>query len=1730
MDNLDIEVKSSEKVQSEVSVSENESKAAKEPARINTQATANYISVMSRQKGLLAESSQRTYNQLSSSLNTYVQDPQSVKDIDVDRDSSSLGHYRKLTVQVINRDPSLQEKVAQDLSTSKEMVRSRDAASTLEQNMKKLPDSLSEGVPAGKNLSKLICQSVVNLTDYENMGAGLQRDLAIREVYPPQSELSLRSKIATSDALSASIAYVKSNQPEVLEKLEVDAPVEKPKPGTSTPQIMTRYLRKALDEFPEGSTYLDIFKQNRQKAEAAESETEYNDDISKNTAKRIHDLIHKAAVTARKGNLIPASDRAAQVSNTQAAVADESVKTAAEGKMRDASTLSLSELSARAAKLQQQFREERIRLAAEGKLPDPATRQSLSNVNEQDIKRVDEAFEQKLTQTKAALEQTKPQTQVQSESRTLQAESAKGEQSAAETLKTSGEQPKPEVKAEVKAEIKSEVQSPKSEQAKGETEAQKAETVKSETVKAEQSQPAKTETAAPKVEQVKAEAQAPKSEQVKAETPAPKPENVKAEVSVLKESVVSEAKTALSTEPQAKNAPAAAQNQLSADEIKKLALEAVKEALKESVKTQIEVSQNSAKAAASEVVSELKAQLEASQNNAREMASMVKEALALKAQELSDRTQANTTAEPHVPADKAMSELRQNAQSASEFQSTPVKVSYSTSMGSYGYTSSALFDLSSYHKAQRIADESLVQDFTSSTTQDKITRQQQQLESAQAEERIPDETDKVSTAELLRQRVNEDGTEIEDLVQNEEEPLSNQPVKNEAQLSEEAVALNTESEAQVQSAQSAPQAQPEDAYVNPTAVSQATPEAVPLQQNQEIVQNQAPQSDPNLNRLYSQISTEAQNRILNAAPEGNAPLAEQVPAQPQALVQNTIEQPQNTEEVAAEQRLAQRTNQSEVQLQQNEQRANQAQTEQHQAELREAGAENTQPVSADKKLVQNQMDPPVNSAPQHHLHQNSATMAYQNVAQQQTAVLQQNAAAVEQPQNIYANLPELHQTYAEASEELPELRQNDNAEARKAATEELKQNQNTLPPKEVQGDHEIIKKDSQIIITRSNPAAPTNPDAQIEASKAEQLAAQNAQRQAALTQGGNATQSTVQNTVTNMTEQVLVTQSGTVISQPQPKSPNMNPIEAQSAGLNQNMTIAQAQAMTEALDKAEAEEIAKAQAQAQALAAQSAESAENSDANGLLDVEDENSNPVPNPFGSSFSTISGVGVSGTASAESTAQTNANNQNQGITLEQQAQMHSRIVAAQNIDDVAADDTPISNPDNDVFEEILDPEKKGINSDLKSAVQNRPSFLSGFNAGLGNSPEAVSNQNNAATPEQNMQTKILTQTVPEDELDDGVVPKDVKTTEKVKTTADNKESSEEFKINAVPSKTPGAAAITNGRSEPIPDPTVVDEVAEIKEKSGFFSKLASIFTKKSDEIRPESQNLQLNSASASAALMAQNTGRESPLDAFTHALKAQINNPALPQVVRNQAKDFLKQLENPINDLPSVTSWLSFTSSPLSTSSSMSLALHQWAFLLLSIRFSQLGKSVDKFLKKDVDLMEDKFDAELKKISKELGSGSRGTISSLIDDTFEQISRMQKPLKENLPALYQYIPLPPSYDGGKEGAFNARPVVEEDGKKSWHLTFVFDLQGIGPIEIKAVAKLPELKLSVIASSVEGLQKVQEALPVLKEQLQQAGITTRSAMARLGNVHIQDTVASPDVGPHERNSDGATLSVDI
>ena len=94
------------------------------------------------------------------------------------------------------------------------------------------------------------------------MGAGLERDLAVRQISIPKTQPNLRMQQANQKILAASLAYIQSNQQEVLATLKHD-PVEQLQSGATTAQATTQHLHQALLPFPHDSTYLDIFNQNR---------------------------------------------------------------------------------------------------------------------------------------------------------------------------------------------------------------------------------------------------------------------------------------------------------------------------------------------------------------------------------------------------------------------------------------------------------------------------------------------------------------------------------------------------------------------------------------------------------------------------------------------------------------------------------------------------------------------------------------------------------------------------------------------------------------------------------------------------------------------------------------------------------------------------------------------------------------------------------------------------------------------------------------------------------------------------------------------------------------------------------------------------------------------------------------------------------------------------------------------------------------------------------------------------------------------------------------------------------------------------------------------------------------------------------------------------------------------------------------------------------------------------
>lgn len=1338
MDTIDVDLKTSvDKSNTDLNKTESETQSGTAKAQINANATAKYISVISKHKGLLAESQARTFNQLNSSLNSFVKDSSSIAKESYNKDSAMMGHYRKLTVQVINRDPNLQEKVASDLSSQKEMVRSRDAASVLESDLKNLPKVLSEGTVAGQNLGKFICQSVVNLTDYENMGAGLQRDLAIRQVFAPTEELSLRSKQATAEVLAASIAYVKSNQPEVLTTLKPEQQeIVKPKPGSTTPQIMTRYLRQALDEFPDDSTYLDIFKQNKKVDEA---EDNFKDDVSKETAKRIHDLIAKAALTARKSNLLSSKEEISleKTVSTKADSPSAAANTADE-KSVEASKLSLSELSARAAKLQQQFREERMRLASEGKLPDPAVKpnytsdDSASNLEltNQRIAQVDRAIDERIANNS-----------------NLQDQHAKSKEKAEPVLSAE------EIKKLAIDAVKEALQ----------------ETVKS---------------------QIEANQNAAKLAATEA-------------VNALKESVLSKFEANQNT-------------------TKEVAAQAVKEALEQSTKAQLEASQNSAKQAVAEAVNSLKesvfSKLEATQNSTKEIAAQaVREALeqSSKAQLEVSQNSARDAATEAVNAlkESVLSKLTDNENNSKSVAEQVVKEA-----------------LAKFEESQ-----SQAKDATTQAVKDLKESVKAQLEKTQ--------TSAKEAATLAAKTVLEENAKT----QNE----------------------NAQSSAK-------------------EAVKQALKEALegsPLAKN-DLRQN-AYEKHQTFNMSF-RGSAVADFGSYNMGPT----LSVKIP-------DGVADYANGSNEVNAKSDLNSVNTEQKAEALKEEFLKSQAQDVREEIAKDDATSfENTKVTDGIKTVGKADSTDTVSKS----------------------VTTEQKAFEFSTTNDDVINADTEDETYDVAVDEKNVLSNEDDVKSDEVLTDKnsLKDKASNLKEPVANTEIDELVTDDNNVVAKDNEKLASDTKASVNTDK--------------------------DNDDILKLNQISNTQNGSVASTEVTEETSEQPVTENNSG-------------------------------------------------------DKLSNVLVSPVVANDSTITDDSPIEIETTFTIPKDNvASDSSKVITPEEKALANSALEQAK-----AQSETVLNKPkpDNSVLHDEDDifksNDEKLENSDLQSAVKNRPSVLAGLSAKEGSDVESLPDDNlsvtngtknnlqgsDSSSKNKSVESKILASTVPSMELEDQVVPSDVKQDLNIekKLTDSAKENSDEstLTITKIPEKTPGAAAITQGQSEPIPEKSVVDNVADVKEKTGFFSKIASIFGKKTVE-SPKNVAESVTTPVATDPNLMTLMSKGSPLDSLMYSLKVQANNTALPDALREDAKNYLDKLENPIDDLPSVANWLNFTSGPMSPTSPQALALHQWAFMLLSIRFAQLGKSVDKFLKKTVDLMEDRFDETLDEMKASIDAKGKNNIPS------------------------------------------------------------------------------------------------------------------------------------------------------
>lgn len=1808
MDSLDVEVKTSVAKNIEQAVAETsqgEEEQVSKPARINANATSHYITVINHNKGLLCEGHARTYTQLSVNLNEYLKDPETLDVSNLDEDSAELGHYRKLTSQVINRDPALQEKVAQDLSTGHQLVRSKDASAELEKNLKKLPEALSEGTPAGKNLSKFICQSVVNLTDYENMGAGLQRDLSIRQVYPPTQELSLRQKTATADALTASIAYVKSNQPEVLATIKEELKVETTKPGTTTPQIMTQYLRQALEEFPEDSTYLDIFKQNRNRQSGPVDGLPDEDKISQETSKRIHDVIMKAAISARKGNLITETDQntktAQASSNSTVKVTPELSK--AEDISVDAAKLSLSELSARAAKLQQQFREDRMRLVQEGKLPDPASLPKTENVSSQTAEdpKLRNAQDEELSRIREQIVKAREQYETSSLS-----------ENKAQNIETVNSQAanKEPVKADVSPKDLETVQKTPAQPLFSKEELK--EVFKDEIRQAVKEALLKEKEALSKLNEESTN-QKSSTEKTVAEnlqrTYEPKGYgSVKGSFSVSYQSnyslntkgadnfnLLNSADTEQVKDLSEKSTQDRIAKQLNEFENAKTQTQTNETPLPQEQESEVQLSSAQKKYAEYSEAESDKAK-NVSENELK-LASDDEDTLEIQKNEINRvNTKSADTADEHNIVNVNSDPQAENEES----KDTQIKVK--TAADTVSVQSPVMEDTSS--EAEQPKPSYLGQKLSAA--------QKQILQSETADVSQKDnsalEQENVKSASVNSEGLNDDEENAElktqtEVSQNAKPELESEPdfeeksVDTEALVKEQTVSSQTSTESLVNAQNTAslnntvnnvePEIKPantdngltssqkqllqsETAVVSEEEISEQDPEEMPLSLSEDDFE----EDDASQLKKFQSKDASIQRADINASENTITDEADEIVADKEKVTADKIKIAEDEEDSES---LSVTENAQEVES------AQQKNVSSDVAKFSTAPDVNASSQQSGEEISLNTRDSAASEKTSSDPH-SELDAAKRQLLESETALSMNpdvsDTEDVSADTEVKAQSEEAEET-SEKSE--PQVSEELSEEDKEAELERLV-------------EQELEDKVVESIVGAQIPGQPqvnanTPESVQNSASTNTQNSLSNAQK--ALLES----ETTYANTGDDLDSLTLVPDDEpeyelqtpavkTVATETKPVEGTLEPLK--QTAVNTETVSSEETEETETEEPAISEEQAPVSEDDNETVTEESEEHNNElntqkgNINNAYVPDDEAneateniSSPVQNTATAAVNTeedtinlqtANTLSLNATATdaketqpqevreetavlnntvsttdtavvdsdSENTLQ-NISKQPQGVVLEQKAQAFSSEAAALK-EEALVEDNKTKAPETKV-NETADEDNEAQKEALLKAQIGKPAFLSSSSSDKAvqansqnvNQSTVANNQaqNAASVRSDSIGEKILGQTIPLSELDDNIVPADVEGESKDLSNITRAHEDENITISRIPDKTPGAAAITQGQSEPIPEQSVVDNSHAVKEKSGLFAKIASIFSKKTQtaEVRT---NIEPTMEISNNAPPSTFTPKGSPLDNMLYTLRVQTENAALPQAVRDEAKKFIEALENPIEDLPSVSNWLNFTSGPMSPSSSQALALHQWAFFLLSIRFSQIGKSVDKFLKRNADLMEDRFDKVTDEVAKNIGKEQQKIIPTLIEDTFDQVVRMQNPQKEGLPALFQYIPLPPSYEGGREGNFSARPVVEEDGKKSWHLNFVFDLKNLGPIEIKAVAKLPELKLSVIASTFEGLQQIQKAMPTLKKQLQDLGITTTSSNTRLGKVHIADN--KPEAVKSAPKADGSSFSVDI
>lgn len=245
-------------------------------------------------------------------------------------------------------------------------------------------------------------------------------------------------------------------------------------------------------------------------------------------------------------------------------------------------------------------------------------------------------------------------------------------------------------------------------------------------------------------------------------------------------------------------------------------------------------------------------------------------------------------------------------------------------------------------------------------------------------------------------------------------------------------------------------------------------------------------------------------------------------------------------------------------------------------------------------------------------------------------------------------------------------------------------------------------------------------------------------------------------------------------------------------------------------------------------------------------------------------------------------------------------------------------------------------------------------------------------------------------------------------------------------------------------------------------------------------------------------------------------------SLPRAVKTAAQVLNRELTAPLDSMPAVMQWLSFTQNPLSSAAPQGTAFQQWAILLLTIRMRQLGTEpkIGKHCIRFRDMVQD------------LGINDNDAWpSKMLDSVLSQADRFQQAgsVNQENGGLPLYFPLPTPEKNQRENAVSCGFTHDENGKPGFDLNFYFEIKDLGPVQIKAHVSMPEVSVTAVTDNRNSYARVSQTLGLLKSRLDDLGLKTGDFQTVSGSIrHPKDTLQ--ETAQSLSAADDGSLSIEV